>query len=160
MGNTATPMRPDKTLEPSSVGPRAADDRSNDFYELFLDESMTYSAAVFEEDSSLEDAQRLKYRRMAEKAGLTRGDHILEIGCGWGGFAEYAAGELGCRVTGITLSEEQARYARRRMTNLGPDDRFVRMWDFYLATCEAAFASRKLGTLQLVLARPGVAVGS
>jgi cyclopropane-fatty-acyl-phospholipid synthase len=99
-------------------------DLSNEFYSLFLDSSMTYSSAVFDHpDESLLHAQRLKYRMIAEKAGLTEGDRVLEIGCGWGGFAEYAAGELGCRVTGITLSAEQARYARDRMRRLGLEDR-------------------------------------
>jgi cyclopropane-fatty-acyl-phospholipid synthase len=266
-------------------------DLSNAFYSLFLDRSLTYSAAVFEHpDGSLFHAQRLKYRMIANKVGLRPGDHVLEIGCGWGGFAEYAAGELGCRVTGITLSSEQARYARHRMRllgleeqveilevdyrdvrgafdavvsiemleavghrylngyfaacdrllrpggrlavqvitipdqeydryrremdwirkyifpgghlpslgaiqhsiaratsftvehledigihyattlrrwrarfwrriddvrGLGFDDRFIRTWDFYLASCEAAFADRKLGNLQLVLSRTG-----
>jgi cyclopropane-fatty-acyl-phospholipid synthase len=270
---------------------RAHYDLSNDFYSLFLDETMTYSAAVFDHpEGSLRHAQHRKYEEMARKAGLRAGDHVLEIGCGWGGFAEYAASELGCRVTGITLSEEQARFAQQRMEkaglgelveirivdyrdvegsfdaivsiemleavgheyldsfftacdqllepggrvaiqvitipdqlyhryrrgtdwirkhifpgghlpslgaiqdsvarstsfaiegleNIGThyaqtlkrwrarfwrridevraldfDDRFIRTWDFYLASCEAAFAHRKLGDLQLVLARPG-----
>ncbi len=274
---------------------RAHYDLGNDFYRLFLDPSMTYSAAVFpSEEASLEAAQREKYRRLADRAGVRVGDHVLEIGCGWGGFAEYAAGELGCRVTGITLSLEQAAFARERMARAGLDDRveirvvdyrdldgrfdaivsiemleavghewlgeyfatcdrllapggraaiqvitipdqiydryrrssdwirkhifpgghlpslgamqraiadrssfvveqveniglhyaetlrrwrlafmrrldevqalgfdqrFVRMWEFYLGSCEAAFAHRKLGSLQLVLARPGEARG-
>ena len=75
-------------------------DLGNDFYRLFLDETMTYSSAVFDApDQSLADAQRNKYRVMAERAGLRGGEHVLEIGSGWGGFAMYAAGELGCRVT-------------------------------------------------------------
>ncbi len=91
-------------------------DLSNDFYSLFLDPSMTYSAALFEDsESGLEQAQTSKYRRLAQWAALRPGDHVLEIGCGWGGFAEYAAGTLGCRVTAVTLSEEQAHFARRRM---------------------------------------------
>ncbi len=274
---------------------RAHYDLGNEFYRLFLDPSMTYSAAVFpSEEASLEAAQREKYRRLADRAAVRPGDHVLEIGCGWGGFAEYAAGELGCRVTGITLSLEQAAFARERMARaglderveirvvdyrdlggrfdaivsiemleavghewlgeyfatcdrllapggraaiqvitipdqiydryrrssdwirkhifpgghlpslgamqraiadrssfvveqvenlglhyaetlrrwrlafmrrldevqaLGFDERFVRMWDFYLGSCEAAFAHRKLGNLQLVLARPGEARG-
>lgn len=98
-------------------------DLSNDFYGLFLDPSMTYSAALFTDPAqALEAAQRAKYARLAEWAGLRPGDHVLEIGCGWGGFAEYAAGELGCRVTGITLSEEQAGYARRRLEARGLGD--------------------------------------
>jgi cyclopropane-fatty-acyl-phospholipid synthase len=99
-------------------------DLSNEFYRLFLDPSMTYSSAVFDHpEACLFRAQLLKYRMIAAKAGLREGDHVLEIGCGWGGFAEYAARELGCRVTGITLSAEQARYARARMRALGLEDR-------------------------------------
>jgi cyclopropane-fatty-acyl-phospholipid synthase len=99
-------------------------DLSNELYALFLDPSMTYSSALFDRPNlDLEGAQRRKYQRLAEWAGLEPGMHVLEIGCGWGGFAEYAAGELGCRVTGITLSEAQARFTRRRMANVGLDDR-------------------------------------
>lgn len=95
-------------------------DLGNDFYRLFLDETMTYSSAVFESpDQSLEDAQRAKYRRIAEGAGLRAGMHVLEIGTGWGGFALYAAGELGCRVTSITISREQHDLARERVRAAG-----------------------------------------
>ena len=81
---------------------------------------MTYSSAVFAApDQSLADAQRNKYRRMAEGAGLVRGQHVLEIGTGWGGFALYAAGELGCRVTTITISQEQHDLARERVRAAG-----------------------------------------
>ena len=95
-------------------------DLGNDFYRTFLDETMTYSSAVFATpDQSLADAQRNKYRRMAEGAGLVRGQHVLEIGTGWGGFALYAAGELGCRVTTITISQEQHDLARERVRAAG-----------------------------------------
>jgi cyclopropane-fatty-acyl-phospholipid synthase len=95
-------------------------DLGNDFYRLFLDETMTYSSAVFETpDQPLADAQRAKYRRMAEGAGLREGMHVLEIGSGWGGFAIYAAGELGCRVTSITISREQHDLARERVREAG-----------------------------------------
>ena len=99
-------------------------DLGNDFYRLFLDETMTYSSAVFESpDQSLADAQRNKYRRIAEGAGLGgglgAGKHVLEIGSGWGGFALYAAGELGCRVTSITISKEQHDLARERVRAAG-----------------------------------------
>jgi cyclopropane-fatty-acyl-phospholipid synthase len=95
-------------------------DLGNDFYRLFLDETMTYSSAVFESpDQSLADAQRAKYRRLAEGAGLAAGMHVLEIGSGWGGFALYAAGELGCRVTSITISREQHDLARERVRAAG-----------------------------------------
>ena len=97
-------------------------DLGNDFYRLFLDESMTYSSAVFESpDQSLVDAQRAKYRLMAEGAGLKEGQRVLEIGCGWGGFALYAAGELGCRVTSITISQEQHALATERVRAAGLD---------------------------------------
>ena len=98
-------------------------DLGNDFYRLFLDETMTYSSAVFASpDQSLADAQRNKYRLIAEGAGLTRGQHVLEIGTGWGGFALYAAGELGCRVTSITISREQHDLARERVRAAGLED--------------------------------------
>jgi cyclopropane-fatty-acyl-phospholipid synthase len=98
-------------------------DLSNELYRLFLDESLTYSSAVFETpDQTLEDAQRSKYRRIAEGAGLKDGMHVLEIGSGWGGFALYAAGELGCRVTSVTISKEQHDLARERVHAAGLDD--------------------------------------
>ncbi|MFL5685282.1 MAG: class I SAM-dependent methyltransferase [Chloroflexota bacterium] len=95
-------------------------DLGNDFYRLFLDETLTYSSAVFASpDQSLEDAQRNKYRLVAAGAGLAAGQHVLEIGTGWGGFALYAAGELGCRVTSITISEQQYELARERVRAAG-----------------------------------------
>ena len=99
-------------------------DLGNDFYRLWLDETMTYSSAVFESpDQSLADAQRAKFRRMAELAGLERDQEVLEIGTGWGGFAVYAAGELGCRVTTITISQAQHDLARDRVAAAGLADR-------------------------------------
>src|SRR6187399_401433 len=99
-------------------------DLGNDFYRTFLDETMTYSSAVFASpDQALADAQRNKYRVIAEGAGLVRGQHVLEIGTGWGGFALYAAGELGCRVTSITISQEQHDLARERVAAAGLADR-------------------------------------
>lgn len=98
-------------------------DLGNDFYALWLDPSMTYSCALFSTpDESLEQAQRNKLRRLAEKARLEPGLHVLEIGCGWGGFAELAAREYGCRVTGITISRAQADYARARLQAAGVAD--------------------------------------
>lgn len=99
-------------------------DLGNAFYSLFLDETMTYSAAVFgENDRSLAEAQREKYRALARRIGLRPGQHVLEIGCGWGGFAELAATECGARVTGITVSQEQHDFARARLANAGLTDR-------------------------------------
>jgi cyclopropane-fatty-acyl-phospholipid synthase len=98
-------------------------DLGNDFYQLFLDETMTYSSAVFATpDQSLAEAQRNKYRIVAANAGLAAGQHVLEIGTGWGGFALYAAGELGCRVTSVTISREQYDLARARVHAAGLDD--------------------------------------
>ena len=98
-------------------------DLGNDFYQLFLDETMTYSSAVFErDDQTLADAQRTKYARLADGAGLRPGMHVLEIGSGWGGFALYAAGERGCRVTSITISREQHALARERVAAAGLSD--------------------------------------
>jgi cyclopropane-fatty-acyl-phospholipid synthase len=95
-------------------------DLSNDLYRLFLDDTLTYSSAVFETpEQSLADAQRTKYRLIAEGAGLRAGQHVLEIGSGWGGFALYAAGELGCRVTSITISRSQYDLARERVAEAG-----------------------------------------
>ncbi len=99
-------------------------DLGNDFYRLFLDETLTYSSAVFTApDQTLADAQRTKYRVMAERAGLRRGEHVLEIGSGWGGFALHAAGELDCRVTSITVSRAQHRLATERVRAAGLADR-------------------------------------
>jgi cyclopropane-fatty-acyl-phospholipid synthase len=98
-------------------------DLGNDFYRLFLDETLTYSCAVFETpDQPLADAQRNKYRRIAERAGLRPGMHVLEIGCGWGGFTLYAASELGCRVTAITISQEQHALSSQRVREAGLAD--------------------------------------
>jgi cyclopropane-fatty-acyl-phospholipid synthase len=99
-------------------------DLGNELYELFLDETMTYSSAVFASPGqSLADAQRNKFRLIAERAGLVGGEHVLEIGSGWGGFALYAAGELGCRVTSITISPAQRELAVERVRAAGLEDR-------------------------------------
>jgi cyclopropane-fatty-acyl-phospholipid synthase len=95
-------------------------DLGNRFYETWLDASMTYSSARFDDHArALEDAQRAKYRALAEHLELKTGDHVLEIGCGWGGFAEFAAREYGARVTGITISDEQLAYAQERIAKAG-----------------------------------------
>lgn len=92
-------------------------DLGNDFYKLWLDETMTYSAALYDSPSTpLAEAQTRKYARLADAVGIKAGDHVLEIGCGWGGFADYAVNRLGCRVTGVTLSKEQLAYAQDRLS--------------------------------------------
>lgn len=99
-------------------------DLGNDFYAAWLDETMTYSSALFETgQESLEKAQIAKYASMVDEMGVKPGDHVLEIGCGWGGFAEYAAKERGLRVTGLTISQEQLKYARQRIEKAGLSDR-------------------------------------
>jgi cyclopropane-fatty-acyl-phospholipid synthase len=98
-------------------------DLGNDFYALWLDDTMTYSSAIFETgQESLEKAQTAKYASMVDEMGVKPGDHVLEIGCGWGGFAEYAAKERGLRVTGLTISQEQLKFAQQRMEKAGISD--------------------------------------
>lgn len=98
-------------------------DLGNAFYQRWLDPTMTYSAAKFERPGQpLDEAQRHKYALLAQAVGLERGRHVLEIGCGWGGFAEYAAREIGARVTAITISRAQHDYARRRLFEQGLAD--------------------------------------
>ena len=95
-------------------------DLGNDFYALWLDPTMTYSSGVFADPNmTLEQSQREKYRRLAEATGLRRGDHVLDIGCGWGGFATYAAGQLGCHVTAITISKEQFDHVGKLVADRG-----------------------------------------
>jgi len=98
-------------------------DLGNDFYGLWLDDTMTYSSALFQTgQESHEAAQIAKYASMVDQMGAQPGDHILEIGCGWGGFAEYAAKERGLKVTGLTISEEQFKYAQKRIEKAGLSD--------------------------------------
>jgi cyclopropane-fatty-acyl-phospholipid synthase len=96
----------------------------NDFYELWLDPSMTYSSGIFTHTGDLETAQRAKYAKIAELAGVSAGTEVLEIGCGWGGFAEHAGG-VGASVTGLTIAEEQLKYAEKRMAEAGLSDRMT-----------------------------------
>ena len=99
-------------------------DLGNDFYSLWLDDTMTYSSALFNtSQESLEKAQIAKYASMVDQMGVKPGDHVLEIGCGWGGFAEYAAKERGLKVTGLTISKEQLEYAQNRIKNKGLGDK-------------------------------------
>lgn len=101
-------------------------DLSNEFFETFLDRSMTYSCGIFKSPGdTLEDAQKNKHHAVIEKARITADDHVLEIGCGWGGFAIEAVKETGCRVTGITVSQAQYDYARNRVFKEGLDDRIT-----------------------------------
>jgi cyclopropane-fatty-acyl-phospholipid synthase len=107
-------------------------DVGNDFYEIVLGPSMVYSCAYWESaDSTLEDAQRDKLELVCRKLGLTPGQRLLDVGCGWGSMAIHAAREHGVSVVGITLSQEQAAYARKRVADAGLTDRVeIRVQDY------------------------------
>ena len=99
-------------------------DLGNEFYAHFLDDDLLYSSALFTDDQQdLTQAQRAKMARLCDQLALTPGDHLLEIGTGWGALAEYAARHYGCRVTTTTLSREQHRWATERMARAGLQDR-------------------------------------
>ena len=99
-------------------------DLGNEFYRLWLDDTMTYSSALFSgQGETLIEAQHNKYASICDRMALKRDDHVLEIGCGWGGFAEYAIRERGVRVTGLTLSHAQHDYARDRLFDAGMAER-------------------------------------
>ncbi|MER5616471.1 cyclopropane-fatty-acyl-phospholipid synthase family protein [Streptomyces sp. NPDC002215] len=106
-------------------------DVGNDFYELVLGPSMVYSCAYWEDDGSLEDAQRDKLDLVCRKLALKEGDRLLDVGCGWGSMAIHAARDYGARVTGVTLSVEQAAFARKRIAQEGLTDRIeIRVQDY------------------------------
>lgn len=103
---------------------RAHYDLGNDFFELMLDETMSYSCAFFEDPSvALADASRAKMDRLCRKLDLRPSDHVVEIGTGWGGWAIHAASKYGCRVTTTTISDAQFDYATRRVVDAGLRDR-------------------------------------
>lgn len=107
-------------------------DLGNDFYSLWLDPSMTYSSAVFDSPNmSLEQGQQAKYRNICDRIGAGPSSNILEIGCGWGGFAEYAAKQRGAKVTCLTISPSQREYALQRMQREGLGERVeIRLEDY------------------------------
>jgi cyclopropane-fatty-acyl-phospholipid synthase len=95
-------------------------DIGNSFYEAWLDPTMTYSSAVFDsETDDLTTAQLNKYKRLAELADIQPGDRVLEIGCGWGGFAKFVSQHIGAHVTGITISQAQLAYAKASLAEAG-----------------------------------------
>ena len=95
-------------------------DIGNSFYEAWLDPTMTYSSAVFDsETDDLTTAQLNKYKRLAELADIQPGDRVLEIGCGWGGFAKFVSKHIGAHVTGITISQAQLAYAKASLAEAG-----------------------------------------
>ncbi|WP_210588236.1 cyclopropane-fatty-acyl-phospholipid synthase family protein [Streptomyces sp. GESEQ-35] len=106
-------------------------DVGNDFYEIVLGPSMVYSCAYWEDAGTLEDAQRDKLELICRKLALTPGQRLLDVGCGWGSMAIHAAREYGVSVVGITLSHEQAAYARKRVAGEGLTDKVeIRVQDY------------------------------
>ena len=96
-------------------------DLGNNFYNLWLDKSMTYSSALFKKSKTLEEAQNNKYRNLAEVTKIKKTNTVLEIGCGWGGFIKYVNNNIGARITGITISKAQFDYAKKnndKLTNI------------------------------------------
>ena len=112
-------MRPN-TKRGSRKNIAAHYDLGNEFYSKWLDRTMTYSSAIFNRpDQPLSEGQLEKYRRIALLLELKPNHKLLEIGCGWGGFAEFAAREYGCHITGLTLSKEQLKFASERIQKTG-----------------------------------------
>ena len=99
-------------------------DLGNNFYKQWLDPSMTYSSAIYKDGQmSLQDAQNEKYANLVRQTGISADDHVLEIGCGWGGFAEFAAREVGCSIKALTISREQFDFAQERIFKAGLNDK-------------------------------------
>lgn len=107
-------------------------DLGNSFYQAWLDPSMTYSSAVFDsDDDDLTAAQLNKYKHLAELADIQPNDQVLEIGCGWGGFAKYVTTEIGANVTAITISKEQFAFANNLINEAGLNDKVdLRLMDY------------------------------
>jgi cyclopropane-fatty-acyl-phospholipid synthase len=128
-------------LRPNSLGTSRRNiaehyDLGNDFYQLFLDPTMTYSAALFEDPrQTLADAQTAKYDRLCRQLKLQPGEHVLEIGSGWGGFSLHAAKHYGVRITTVTISSEQFKYTRELFQRENVTDQAeVKMMDYRLLT--------------------------
>ena len=117
-----TRIHHDKATDAASISYHY--DLSNDFYQLWLDRDMAYSCAYFETgEESLDDAQQAKFRLLCRKLRLKPGEYLLDVGCGWGGLARFAAREFGVKVFGITLSKEQLALARERVKAEGLQDK-------------------------------------
>ena len=127
-------------------------DLSNEFFALFLDESMTYSCAIWSRGAqTLEEAQRTKLDLVCTKLALQPGERVLDVGCGWGAFAIHAAREHGVHVTGITLSEPQAALARERAAAAGVADKVdIRVMDYREIAGETFDAIASIGMVEHV----------
>lgn len=113
-------------------------DLGNAFYSAWLDRTMTYSSALFGTGADdLPSAQNEKYRNLARATGIESGHEVLEIGCGWGGFAEFAAREIGCNIKALTISREQFDYARKRVHEAGLSDKVDIVFQDYRDECNA-----------------------
>ncbi len=130
-------------------------DVSNEFFALFLDESMTYSCAVFSRGAtSLEQAQRTKLELVCSKLGLKAGERVLDVGCGWGSFVIHAATHHGARAVGITLSPNQARLAKQRVAEAGLSENVeIRVTDYRQLRSERYDAVASIGMVEHVGAR-------
>jgi len=107
-------------------------DLGNDFYKLWLDETMTYSSALFSEPTdTLKQAQLNKYQAISELLNVTKNDRVLEIGCGWGGFSEYIASSVGASIDGLTLSKEQLEFANSRYRDAGLENQATASYTDY-----------------------------
>jgi len=161
MGPTRPPRAPASELVPR--GERHTQERDaravrhhydvpSAFFALFLDESMTYSCGIFSRGAStLEEAQEAKLELVCRKLGLAPGERVLDVGCGWGSFALHAAARHGVSVTGITLSEPQARLARERAQSAGLADRVeIRVADYRELAGERYDAVASIGMVEHV----------
>ncbi len=164
MGPTRPPRRPAAELVPrgrrhsrerDARSVRHHYDVSNEFFALFLGPAMTYSCALFSRGAeTLEQAQEAKLELVCSKLGLRPGEHVLDVGCGWGSFALHAAARHHVRVTGITLSEPQAELARARAREAGLDDRIeIRVADYRELGTERFDAVASIGMVEHVGAR-------
>jgi cyclopropane-fatty-acyl-phospholipid synthase len=160
-GLTRPPTRPAAELRPSgrrhskerdAAAVRHHYDVSNEFFELFLDESMTYSCAFFSRGAqTLEEAQEEKLETVCRKLGLKEGERALDVGCGWGSFALRAATAHGARVVGVTLSPPQGERARRRAEEAGVGDRVeIRVMDYRDLVGERFDAIASIGMVEHV----------
>ena len=161
MGPVLPPRIPDAELRPrgrrhsrerDARAVRHHYDVSNEYFKLFLDDSMTYSCAVFSRGAkTLEEAQEAKLELVCEKLALEPGERLLDIGCGWGSFAIHAARTRDVHVTGITLSENQAELARRRAAEAGLADRVeIRVQDYRDLADEPFDAVASIGMVEHV----------
>ena len=140
------------TRERDALAVRHHYDVSNDFFRLFLDESMTYSCAIFSRGATtLEEAQEAKLDLVCTKLALQEGERVLDVGCGWGSFALHAAQHYGVHVVGITLSPSQAELARRRVADAGLEDRVeIRLTDYRALEGEKYDAIASIGMVEHV----------